>query len=49
MTDRYFARKTGITRLYVVTDRTTGKNVASTGTFASAARKAAQLNTKAGS
>lgn len=47
MNDRYFARKTGITRMYMVTDRETGKNVASTGTLASAVRKAAQLNKKA--
>lgn len=41
---RYFARKTSITRLYVVIDSTTGKSVASTSTFAAAARKATKLN-----
>lgn len=46
MSDRYYARKTGITRTYAVTDRTTGRNVTTKGTYAAAARKAAQLNQK---
>lgn len=44
--ERFFAMKTGITRLYVVVDCETGETVTSTGTFNSAQRRADALNAK---
>ncbi len=41
---RYRAQKTGITRTYVVRDTYTNKIVDTTGTYNSAARRAAKLN-----
>ena len=44
--ERYYAQKTGITRMYAVYDRITGRIVDTTGTYNSAKRRADKLNEK---